>query len=108
LSVGALSWGVVGTPAAGDVRTQASIQVRGASGLVAALTMNGNSGLITTNGHTIADTSGNLYAVNLTLTQASPVAAAACTAGQFAVDTGFLYTCASTGVWKRVAVTGGY
>ena len=45
---------------------------------------------------------------NFAVTQASPAAAAACIAGQIVADTGFLYTCASTGVWKRVAVTGGY
>jgi hypothetical protein len=42
------------------------------------------------------------------VTQASPAAADVCIAGQIVADTGFLYTCASSGVWKRVAVTGGY
>lgn len=40
--------------------------------------------------------------------QASPGASDACQAGQIVADAGFIYTCASSGTWKRVAVTGGY
>lgn len=39
---------------------------------------------------------------------ASPGAADACTAGGLTWDTGFVYVCTATGVWKRAALTGGY
>ncbi len=42
------------------------------------------------------------------VTQASPAAADACTAGQIVGDANYLYTCSASGAWKRVAVTGGY
>ncbi len=52
---------------------------------------------------------GNLFAVGtFRITQAAPLSGDACTAGQFTVSTSFLYTCAASGTWKRVAVTGGY
>lgn len=42
------------------------------------------------------------------VTQASPAAADACSAGQIVGDTTYLYTCSASGAWKRVAMTGGY
>lgn len=38
----------------------------------------------------------------------SPASGAAGFAGQLTWDAGFLYICTATGVWKRVALTGGY
>lgn len=35
-------------------------------------------------------------------------ATAACTAGEFAFDTGYHYDCVATNVWRRVAVAGGW
>lgn len=58
------------------------------------------TGLITTTKIYVNDT--------FRILQASPAASDACSAGQIAVDTGFLYTCAASGTWKRVAVAGGY
>jgi len=46
---------------------------------------------------------------NLVLrTFASPAAADACTAGTIQIDTGYIYVCTATGVWKRAALTGAY
>lgn len=49
-----------------------------------------------------------MTAQNLIVTQASPLAADACIAGQITTAPGFLYACASSGNWQRVALTGGY
>ncbi len=51
---------------------------------------------------------GAVTETSLVVTQASPASGAACTAGSIVGDTTYLYTCASTGVWKRVAMTGSY
>lgn len=40
--------------------------------------------------------------------EAQRKAGVACSAGQIVGDANYLYTCASSGVWKRVAMTGGY
>jgi hypothetical protein len=47
--------------------------------------------------------SGNL----ITATQ-SPASGAAGTAGTITWDASYIYICTATGVWKRVAITGGY
>lgn len=38
----------------------------------------------------------------------SPASGAACTTGKIIWDSSFLYVCTSSGVWKRVGITGGY
>ncbi len=51
----------------------------------------------------------NLEAVgNLVTATQSPASGAACTAGTMTWDASFMYICTATGVWKRVAITGGY
>jgi hypothetical protein len=47
---------------------------------------------------------GNLYLA----IASSPASNAACTAGTFTWDTGFLYICTASGAWKRAALTGSY
>ncbi len=51
---------------------------------------------------------GGLTATTVRVTQSSPASGDACSAGLIAADTNFLYTCSASGVWKRVAMTGGY
>ena len=51
---------------------------------------------------------GEVSAGKFSVTQASPAATDACVAGQIVGDASYLYICASSGAWKRVAVTGGY
>lgn len=41
-------------------------------------------------------------------TPGSPASNAACEAGKIIWDTGFIYVCTASGVWKRAALTGGY
>ncbi len=61
-----------------------------------------------------ASTAGSLSLTNLTasgnvaVATQSPASGAAGTAGTITWDTGFIYICTATGVWKRVAITGGY
>jgi hypothetical protein len=92
-----------GNPAGGSYTYWASATDGGTFGWVdagATLGTLGVSGLTITGKVAVGGT--------FSVTQASPAAADACTAGQIVADTGFIYTCASTGVWKRVAVTGSY
>lgn len=91
------------------------------AGQVVSLAVTGSGTGVNFNGSEFTPSSSNTYGLgsasnrwlfaytkNLVITQASPAAADACVAGQLVADTGFLYTCAATGTWKRVAVTGGY
>ena len=57
---------------------------------------------------TAGSVAGTLSTTGLIVAQASPASGAACTAGSITADTGFIYACTATGVWKRVAITGGY